>query len=180
MTEEKCYQLYHGSQAKEEILKKGFDIEAPRVADPGDFGWGIYLTGDLSRAKATGGPKNVLDVQACFKKPLVLHSPYAVHEAETPGDKFIDELREKHGDPVHGLTDEEAIELHRQGKSPDEIADIGAQNRVKTSRKWAEEIQKAGYDAAIWEKPYYHGPIEKNFEVVIFDPQKIKSVREHR
>lgn len=171
--------LYHGSKVKEEILRRGFDIEAPRVSDPGDFGWGIYLTSELSRAKAAAGKQNVLDVEVEFKNPLVLRAPYAINPPETPGDRFIAELRERFGDTVHGLTTEEAIELHRQGKSPDEIADIAFHSRVTASKKWAEAIQKAGYDAVVWEKPYYYGPIEENYEVVIFNPEQIKSVREH-
>lgn len=177
---ESCYKLYHGARVKEEILRRGFDIEAPRVADPGDFGWGIYLTSDLNRARATGGTKNVLDVQACFKNPLVLHAPYSINPPETAGDRFINQLRERYGDTVHGLTTEEAIELHRQGKSPDQIATITYGNRVRASKKWAEEIQRAGYDAVIWEKPFHYRPIEENYEVVIFNPNQIKSIREHK
>lgn len=170
-----CYRLYHGSPRKEEILERGFDVEAPRASNPGDFGWGIYLTSDLARAKASGP---VLEVQTCFETPLVLHSPYRIHAPETAGDKFIAELRKKYGDTIHGLTDEEAIELHRKGKSPEEIAEISRQNRIYASRKWAEEIQKAGYDAVVWEKPWLYKPIEENYEVVIFDPNKIKGVKQ--
>lgn len=172
-----CSRLYHGSRAKEEILERGFDVEAPRVSNPGDFGWGIYLSGNPARARASGP---VLEVEVCFEKPLVLESPYRIHPPETAGDKFIAELREKYGDTVHGLTEEEAIELHRKGKSPEEIAEISRQNRIYASRKWAEEIQKAGYDAVVWEKPYRYKPREENYEVVIFDPDKIKAIKQYR
>lgn len=154
----KRYFLYHGSRAKDEILKSGFDIGATRAADPGDFGWGIYFTANLSRAKAQAGRQNVLDVIVEFDKPLTLHSPYSVDPAEVAGDYFIADLRERFGDTVHGTFEE----------------------RVRASKAWAREIQRAGYDAVVWEKPYLRGPIEENYEVVIFNPKQIISARSHQ
>jgi hypothetical protein len=48
--------LYHGTSAERaaQILKSGFDLDAARTSDPGDFGWGLYLTPDLSTARAYG------------------------------------------------------------------------------------------------------------------------------
>lgn len=178
-----CYELYHGSRAIEDILRRGFDIEAPRTHDPGDFGWGIYFTGNLTRAKTSGGygeeGPNVVKAQVCFENPLVLHSPYSISEPETEGDRLIHDLRERYGDTVHGITQEEAVDLHREGVSPDEINLIQRERREAAARKWAQEIQKEGYDAVVWEQPYYRGPIEPNFEVVVFDPAKVKGVQRY-
>lgn len=35
---------YHGTRRWEEVEKHGVDFDAPRATDPGDFGWGFYLT----------------------------------------------------------------------------------------------------------------------------------------
>jgi hypothetical protein len=45
---------YHGTPRWQDILNKGIDIDAPKHSDPGDFGWGIYLTRKLSRAQVYG------------------------------------------------------------------------------------------------------------------------------
>lgn len=47
---------YHGTRAETAklILSKGVDTEAPKTSDPGDFGWGFYLTKRWARAKAYG------------------------------------------------------------------------------------------------------------------------------
>jgi len=172
-----CLKLYHGSLAKEQILTRGFDINAPRSRDPGDFGWGIYLTSSVGKAKAVAGMSNVLEVRVCFTRPLILHSPYSIGNPETTGDWFIRGLREKYGDPVHGLTPEEVEELYRQGKSNEQIKQLDDDNRVTSAKKWAEEIQKAGYDAVVWEKPYRYGKIVPHYEVVIFDPSQITEIK---
>ena len=46
--------LYHGTSHTTAILADGFDLEAQRTMDPGDFGWGVYLTDSPSRARAHG------------------------------------------------------------------------------------------------------------------------------
>lgn len=35
---------YHGTRHWKEIEERGIDFDAPRATDPGDFGWGFYLT----------------------------------------------------------------------------------------------------------------------------------------
>lgn len=48
--------MFHGTGVEEAnlILGAGFDFRADRRRDPGDFGWGIYLTADLARAQEMG------------------------------------------------------------------------------------------------------------------------------
>jgi len=48
--------LYHATsrQGAEAILAHGFDMDFERRRDPGDFGWGIYFTNDLYRARCLG------------------------------------------------------------------------------------------------------------------------------
>lgn len=47
-------QWYHGTPRWKSILDDGIDIDAPKHSDPGDFGWGIYLTKRLTRAQRYG------------------------------------------------------------------------------------------------------------------------------
>jgi len=62
--------LFHATsdQAAESILRGGFDLNVARSSDPGDFGWAIYLTGNLSRARALGTA--IIEVEAAFRNPL--------------------------------------------------------------------------------------------------------------
>ena len=175
--------LYHGSAAIDRIVTEGFKVDVPRAHDPGDFGWGIYLSDSIGRAYSAGGidvrpgQERVVAVKVDIRNPLVLKCPYSVCEKpETTGDKLIWKLREQYGDTVHGLSDEEAQKLYNEGKTPDEIGEIAALNRVKAAKKWAEEIQKAGYDSVVWERgeEWRGGPVEH--EVVIFDPSKVKII----
>jgi len=175
--------LYHGSSAIDKIINEGFRIEVPRTRDPGDFGWGIYLSDSISRAFAAGGKdirpgkERVVATKVKVKNPLVLKCPYSICEKpETSGDQLIWELRRKYGDTVRGLTEDESERLYNEGKTGEEIYQIAMTKRTQAAKKWAEEIQKAGYDAVIWERGevYPGGPVEH--EVVIFDPSKIKII----
>lgn len=135
--------LYHGSAAVDAIVKRGFDIEAKRVADVGDFGWGIYL-GTISSARAAGGKTNVIAVKVDIRNPLRVSSY---------DDPFIANLRKRLGDTIH----ESIIE----GKTV---------TREEAARRWAKEIQKAGYDAVIYTEK---GRLS---DVVIFDVGKIRII----
>ena len=66
---------YHGTPSYKKILASGFDIDAPRKHDPGDFGWGIYVVGNLPRAKAYGKVLGVIfDTLSCAYIP----NPYFI------------------------------------------------------------------------------------------------------
>lgn len=47
---------FHGTtpDLADKILTEGFDLAAPRLSDPGDFGWGVYLTDHIERARGYG------------------------------------------------------------------------------------------------------------------------------
>ena len=49
--------FYHGTSREQAAAMRidGIDMSAPRKRDPGDFGWGFYLTGDLERAQKLWG-----------------------------------------------------------------------------------------------------------------------------
>jgi len=174
--------LYHGSGYVDIIIDEGFRIDVPRAHDPGDFGWGIYFSDGIGRAYSVGGIdirpgyERVLAVKVDVRKPLYLKSPYAIGEPITEGDRFMHQLRSLYGDTVHGLTEDEAMRLYEQGKTPDEISVIRAENRVRSAKTWAAEIQKAGYDCAVWERGrlWSIGPMEH--EVVIYNPSKIRII----
>lgn len=65
--------LYHGTLCPNEILARGFDIDAPRRCDPGDFGWGVYLTSNIARAKGYG---TVLAVEVDLSALALVPNPY--------------------------------------------------------------------------------------------------------
>lgn len=48
--------VYHGTSAAnaQSIMENGFDVNAPRTRDPGDFGFGMYFTTDRERAERHG------------------------------------------------------------------------------------------------------------------------------
>ena len=68
--------LYHGTSRERAalILAGGVDFEAPRTRDPGDFGWGFYLTACLSRARVCG--EVVLEVVVDTSTFAYLPHPY--------------------------------------------------------------------------------------------------------
>lgn len=86
--------FYHGSPVYEEILRRGFDHDAPRRCDPGDFGWGVYLTAQLARAKCHGP---VLEVRVETSRLAFIRNPYFLKDLqsfppETPEEKLFHEL----------------------------------------------------------------------------------------
>jgi len=64
---------YHGTPRWQDILDKGIDIDAPKHSDPGDFGWGIYLTGKLSRARVYG---RVFQIDIDARNMAYVSNPY--------------------------------------------------------------------------------------------------------
>jgi len=146
--------LYHGTtpEGMKKIPEEGFYLEAERTSDPGDFGWGIYLTGMPARAKSYGG-RNVLRVEVNFDNPLKFSS---VSEAY----KWRDPLVEKYGDTIHGIgnTWEEKIK-----------------SRGKIAKKWREELLRQGYDGImIYDKRWTDG---EPYEVVAFKPENIRVIK---
>lgn len=73
---ERTVQLYHGTtlEAAKSMLKDGIDLFHARKADPGDFGRGFYLTGNLHRAKACGTA--ILEASLDVSEYAYIPNPY--------------------------------------------------------------------------------------------------------
>lgn len=83
--------FYHGTNRPDEVLAKGFDIDAPRRCDPGDFGWGVYLTAQLARATSFG---KVLSVRVDLTRFALVPNPYFLENGKsvlpaTPEEKLF-------------------------------------------------------------------------------------------
>ena len=120
--------LYHGTSPirLEKILEEGFSLEAERVSDPGDFGWAVYLTGSLSRAKAAGW-KNVLQVEVNLKNPLVFKTEKGAYSW------FLRNMHSKYGNSIIGPMDK----------------------RIESAKKYREVLMKEGYDSVVVELDGY-------------------------
>lgn len=72
--------LLHGttSEAAAAILEGGFRLDAERRSDPGDFGWGVYLTGWGPVARASGRAVVVAEVE--LERPKTFGSKAAAYE----------------------------------------------------------------------------------------------------
>jgi len=72
--------FYHATDNAQAILDNGFDIHAKRTRDPGDLGWGIYLTENLERAQELG--PEILEVTLNIHTLAYLPYPYFVKDGE--------------------------------------------------------------------------------------------------
>lgn len=103
---------YHGSPNLQRILDEGFDIDAPRIRDTGDFGWGIYLTTQVGRARYHGESTAILAVEididnfAYIQNPYFLYGPTTFRGPKQRGP-FLPVTYEEHlfFDTVYDLTD---------------------------------------------------------------------------
>lgn len=82
---------YHGTPRWQAIIDEGINIDAPKHSDPGDFGWGIYLTGNLTKAKVYG---RVFTVGIDTSRMAYISNPYfleGVHRLQpvTAEEKFF-------------------------------------------------------------------------------------------
>ena len=86
--------FYHGTSKERaaEILERGVDLNAPRSHDPGDFGWGLYLTQNLVRAQQYGSVILEVDVDLeCFAH---VPNPYFIEklvptQPQTPPERLF-------------------------------------------------------------------------------------------
>jgi hypothetical protein len=93
--------LYHGSPFAQKIMDGGIDLGFRRTSDPGDFGWGFYLTNSLNRAKNYG---QVLQVTIDDRLYARIPNPYFLERLqilspETPEEHLFYDLA---FDPVTG------------------------------------------------------------------------------
>jgi len=144
---------FHGTSQADTVLADGFDIEAPRRSDPGDFGWGVYLTDEASRARAYG---EVLSVEIDTTKYARIECPY-----------FLDGFQE-----VEPVTPEERL-FHGVAFEGNQMLSVVADSleRVAIARRIREVFLEAGF-AGIIAGPDNRGQCE----VVVFNLQTILGV----
>lgn len=143
--------FYHGTSAvaASRILADGFDVHAPRVCDPGDLGWGVYLTSGPSRARACGD--TVLAVTVDTTNFARIRNPY-----------FIEGLK-----PVKPRGGVEKLFYGAAFDRHGEMLTVKGRGRVAASKKVARTFLDAGYDGII------AGPFDiSGIEVVVFDPDE--------
>jgi hypothetical protein len=141
---------YHGTRKWEKILSEGFDIEAERVSDPGDFGWGIYFVKPISRAKCHGTVlAAAIDITDC----AFIDNPYFLKGTEAVVPRTFEE------ELFHSLVFEK-----------DQMKTVSGEwnDRVFCSMRVREVFLREGY-AGI-RTNYMRG------EMVVFDPDIILNV----
>jgi hypothetical protein len=142
---------YHGTPSYQKILDSGFDIEAERRHDPGDFGWGIYVVANLPRAKTYG---NVLGVVFDASDCAYISNPYFIKgfdkvEPETEVEKLFTSI----------AMDDDWNMLTIRGSLKD---------RIRVCKEIRRVFLERGYTGII--SDYAKG------EAVIFDPDIIQDV----
>jgi hypothetical protein len=141
---------WHGTTAAEAILALGVDFDAVRVSDPGDMGWGFYLTGEESRAKAYGS--QILKVTIDPEKFAYLPNPY-----------FLDGLKD-----IEPITDVEKL-FHEVAFGVDgNMKTCSGYEKDKVARKICDTFIAAGFSGII--TPYSGG------EVVVFAADGITEI----
>jgi hypothetical protein len=146
--------FYHGTSEKnaESIERDGFDLEALRRSDPGDLGWGIYLTNSIHRARAYGSA--VLEVVVQAGNFAKLPNPYFL--------KGMEELKPE--------TDVEKLFYENAFDSDGNMLTIHG-DRVAAAKNISRAFILNGYDGIIGEV----GPGQ--IEVVVFQPKAIEAIR---
>ena len=148
--------LHHGTTRERaaSILAEGVDIEASRKRDPGDLGWGFYLTGDLARAQNCG--EVVLKVEVDMTTFAHLAHPYFLDGLECV--EPTTEVERLFFDTVFTLIDD-------------------GWWKMGTVKGTAEERERAARKVRTVFLARGHGGIETphaNGEVVVFDPACIR------
>ena len=159
----RCTTLYHGTSRKRAalILAEGVDMEAPRTRDPGDFGWGFYLTTSLSRARACG--EVVLEVAVDTSNFAYLPYPYFLKRGSITPLEPTTEVERLFHDTVFTLVDNDWWKMGTVNGTADE--------RQRAARKVRDCFLAHGH-AGI-ETPHDDG------EVVVFDPTSIQHIHPH-
>lgn len=144
--------LYHGTSKEKaaSIMRSQFDFDARRSSDPGDFGWGVYLTAYKPRAKAYG--EVVLEVVIDDSRLAYIPNPY-----------FLEKLEE-----IKPVTPEEIKFYDLAFDDNLEMLTIHAVNREDVCKKIQKEFVLDGYTGI---RSDYHGG-----EYVIFDSRAVKSI----
>ena len=147
--------FYHGTtnEAADAILEHGFSQTIERRRDPGDFGWGTYLTQMLERAENLG--EAVLEVKVDTSSFGHIENPY-----------FLSGL-----DTVEPRTEHERMYF-------DSV--MGPQGLMKTVRGTLSSRTAAALEISSLFMDHGMGGFTTGLEdreTVVFDPGTIKSVR---
>jgi hypothetical protein len=143
---------YHGTPRWKDILDKGINIDAPKHSDPGDFGWGIYLTAKLIRAKIYG---RVFIVEIDTSKMAYVSNPY-----------FLDGLRR-----LAPVTAEEQLFYSLAYNEDGEMLTLQGtkEERIAAARRVQRGFLDAGYSGIV--SDYDEG------EAVLFESAPILSAK---
>lgn len=145
--------FYHGTSEEnaESIERDGFDLNALRRSDPGDLGWGIYLTNSIHRARAYGSA--VLEVVINEGNFAKLPNPYFL--------KGMEETKPE--------TDEEKLFYENAFEDGKMLTIHG--DRVAAAKNISRAFILNGYDGII-------GRLGSGqIEVVVFQPKAIEAIR---
>ena len=78
--------FFHGTsdEAADEIMENGFTHEIVRRRDPGDFGWGVYVTQDREWAESLSGGGTVIELEVDTQDFAHLPNPYFTRRSTAP------------------------------------------------------------------------------------------------
>lgn len=145
---------YHGTteESAAAILSEGINPTALRSRDPGDFGAGFYLTGELERARDMGPV--VLKVSVDFGKLCHIENPYGLAQVEPDSE-----------DPAHmfkllAFDDEGLMRTCHSSKTTEE--------RTLSATMIALAFVRMGFAGIVTST--------EDSETVIFDPSCVESV----
>lgn len=148
--------MYHGTTATcaDSILERGIDLNWRRVRDPGDFGWGFYLTGQHQRARQHG--QVVLAARIELTEFAHVSNPY-----------FLDGL-----DPVEPQSDVEKL-FHSIAFDGEQMLTVNGRpdQRVHVAKAVRDAFLAEGYAGIA--TPY------DGWEVVVFDPTRIRTIQRY-
>lgn len=142
---------YHGSSNLQQILDEGFDIDAPRIQDPGDFGWGIYLTSRVYRARYHSESSTILAVEieidrfAYIQNPYFLVGPISFARPGQQGQLFPKTFEE------HLFFDIAFEATDHAGARPSgyEMSLVSGKHREEKSKLVRQVFMNVGYDGII-------------------------------
>lgn len=147
--------LYHGTSyaSAERILAEGVSFSVTRRSDPGDLGWGFYLTGSKERAKAYGPA--VISLEIDTSSLARVDNPY-----------FVDK-----GQPIDPVSDSERL-FFRHAFSDDGQRMLTVQGHESERVAAAKAVRKAFLEAG------YQGIVSRyqGVEVVLFTSEPIGAI----
>jgi hypothetical protein len=141
---------WHGTRAADAILAHGVDFAAGRASDPGDLGWGFYLSGSRARAR-------------CYGRQLLRVTIRPARFAYLPNPYFLDGMNS-----VAPTTDVERL-FYAHAFESDDMKTCSARHDNEAAAKAVRDaFVAAGYAGII--TPYEGG------EAVVFTPDGIAKI----